>query len=450
MLPVIENGECRVVRAEIHWDRIRSGVWQLPAGMMLAGVLLFKLAVYLDAWIGEAEVLRALWLHSGTGDDARNLLSVLVSAMMTMATLVFSLTIVSLSVAASQFGSRLVRSYVRDTKSKVTLGIFAMTIIYCLLALRVVSGEMSPQAVPHLTVTLGLVLSVICVMAMVVLLHMVAHAIVVDEVIRRVGADLEESIASMPLKTDDAASTELPALEGFPGSEYPLRAATEGYIEAVRYEYLAKFAQEQDAFVSLDVMAGDFVAKGDRLGSFHAAVSTEAARELGPRLAACVLIGPERTPVQDLAFSIRHLVDVALRALSPAINDANTARVVIDRLRGALSRLFRRQLPTGRYADAQGVLRVVGRRHTYVDHIAHALDPIRHSATAQPVVVVTLLEALAKLMAHTSDPAVLRFILDQAEITAAASEGAPHDVAAIQRALAGTRECFEKRLLELG
>lgn len=438
-----------MVRAEIHWDRIRSGVWQLPVGMMLAGVLLFQLTVFLDARIGEAQVLGALWLHSGTGDDARNLLSVLVSAMMTMATLVFSMTIVSLSVAASQFGSRLVRSYVRDTRSKVTLGVFAMTIIYLLLALRVVSGEMSPRDVPHLTVTTGLVLSVVCVMAMVVLLHMVAHAIVVDEVIRRVGADLEESIRLLPLRADTTPSAEPPAPDAFAGSEYPLLAHAEGYVEAVRYEHLARDAQEFDAFVTLQAMAGDFVAKGDRLGSFHAGVTSEQARELGPQLAASVLIGMERTPVQDLAYSIRHLVDVALRALSPAINDANTAPVVIDRLRAALARLFRRQLPTGRYADASGVLRVVARRHTYVDHIAHALDPIRHSATSQPVVVISLLEALAKLMAHTDDPTILRFMMEQAEITAAASEGAPHDLARIQRAVQATRECFEKRLLEL-
>jgi uncharacterized membrane protein len=438
-----------MVRAEIQWDRIRSGVWQLPVAMMLAGVLLFQAMVWLDSVLGEDDLLRVLWAHSGTGDDARNLLSVLVSAMMTMATLVFSMTIVSLSVAASQFGSRLVRSYVRDTKSKVTLGIFAMTIIYLLLALRVVSGEMPAAAVPHVTVTLGLVLSVICVMAMVVLLHMVAHAIVVDEVIRRVGADLEESIRSMPRKAEGVAAPAPSPPEAFPGSKHPLLAASEGYIEAVRYERLAKIGQERNVFVSLMLMAGDFVAKGDRMGTFHVAGAAGGVDELGSELAACVLIGKERTPVQDLAFSIRHLVDVALRALSPAINDANTARVVIDRLRGALTRLFQRQLPAGRYADEKGIVRVVARRHTYVDHIAHALDPIRHSATSQPVVVVTLLESLAKLMAHTSDPAVLRFMMEQAEITAAASAGAPHDLASIRNALAATRECFEKRLVEL-
>ncbi|HEX2547624.1 MAG TPA: DUF2254 family protein, partial [Ramlibacter sp.] len=327
--------------------------------------------------------------------------------------------------------------------------IFAMTIIYCLLALRSVSGEMAAEAVPHFTVTLGLVLSVACVMAMVVLLHMVAHAIVVDEVIRRVGADLEESIASMPAKVDDAPSTQQPALEGFPGTEHPLRADAEGYVEAVRYEHLAREAQALDLYVTLQVMAGDFVAKGDRIGSLHAPAGRLDVAGLAPRFAGAVLIGKERTPVQDLAFSIRHLVDVALRALSPAINDANTARVVIDRLRGALTRLFRKQLPSGRYADEQGVLRVVGKRHSYVDHIGHALDPIRHSATSQPVVVITLLEALAKLMGHTSDPAILRFMMEQAEFTARASEGAPHDVQSVERALAATRECFDKRLLEL-
>jgi uncharacterized membrane protein len=435
-----------MVRAEIHWDRIRSGVWQLPAAMMAAGVLLFQATLWLDThWIGDAR-LPVLWLHSGTGDDARNLLSVLVSAMMTMATLVFSMTIVSLSVAASQFGSRLVRSYVRDTRTKVTLGIFAMTIIYLLLALRVVSGDMQPAAVPHVTVTLGLVLSVVCVMAMVVLLHMVAHAIVVDEVIRRVGADLEESIAGMPAKEARPSPPAAETLKAFPDGGQRLVAGAEGYVEAIRYEHLLKEAQERDLYVRLDVMAGDFVAKGDRIGSFHA---PDRDPQLASLLASAVLIGTERTPVQDLAFSIRHLVDVALRALSPAINDANTALVVIDRLRGALTRLFGKQLPTGSYVDDRGTVRIIARRHSHADHIAHALDPIRHRATAEPVVVIHLLEALRKLMAHTQDAAILRAMMDQAEVTASASEGAPHDQAAIARALGRTREAFEAKLLEL-
>lgn len=436
-----------MVRTEIHWDRIRSGVWQLPAAMMVAGVVLFRISLSLDAAIDNEALMRLPWLHSGTGDDARNLLSVLVSAMMTMATLVFSMTIVSLSVAASQFGSRLVRSYVRDTRTKLTLGIFAMTIVYCLLALRVVSGGMPPQQVPHLTVSLSLVLSVVCVMAMVVLLHMVAHAIVVDEVIRRVGMDLEASIAGLPMKT--RADPGEPPPEPFPGRVQELLAASEGYVEAVRYEHLARLAQEEDVFVTLEVIPGDFVAKGDRLGAVHLPSARNDLQALCARLAASVLVGSERTPVQDLAFSIRHLVDVALRALSPAINDANTARVVIDRLRGALTRLLRRQLPSGRYADERGVLRVVARCHTYLDHIAQALDPIRHSAAAQPVVVAALLDALARLMAHADDPAVLAALMEQAEVTAVSSEGTPHDQRTIARALARTRASFEQRRQQL-
>lgn len=383
--------------------------------------------------------MRALWLHSGTGDDARNLLSVIVSAMMTMATLVFSMTIVSLSVAASQFGSRLVRSYARDTRSKIALGIFAMTIIYCLLALRSVSSEMPTEAVPHVTVSVGLVLSVLCVLTMLVFLHMVAHAIVVDEVIRRVGVDLEETIAALAPRTE--ARHTPPLNEEFEGTEHPLLAHAEGYIQAIRYEHVMLQAYEGKVFVRLDLIPGDYVAQGDRLGSYYTA-GGDADAEIAKSLLKWVLIGAERTPVQDLAFSIRHLVDVALRALSPGINDANTARVVIDRLRGALSRLFSKQLPDGRYLDCDGLLRLAALRHTHLDHVRHALDPIRHSAASQPVVVVSLIEALTKLMAHTEDPTLLRFMMEQAEVTATACEGSPHDLTSVQRALQRAREYF--------
>jgi uncharacterized membrane protein len=147
--------------------------------------------------------------------------------------------------------------------------------------------------------------------------------------------------------------------------------------------------------------------------------------------------------VQDLAFSLRHLVDVGLRALSAAINDDNTALVVIDRLRGALARLLRRELPDGRHVDEAGVLRVVGPRHTHQDHIHHAVHAIRSSAAMRPVVAITLIEALAKLMPHARDVDMRRFLLDQAELVAHAGRVANEEVfeqAAIQRALDRARE----------
>jgi len=431
-------------RADIFKEQLRSGIWPLPLAMMLFGVFIFRLMLWFDEQGPHPWVLRTWWLTAGSGDDARNLLSVLVSAMITMASLVFSITVVALSVAASQFGSRLVRSYVRDTRSKFTLGVFAMTILYCLLGLRVVGTEMPTDQVPHLTVTLGLVLSVLCVFAMLLFLHMVAQAIVADEVIRRVALDLEESIAMLPHLSDDrGAQAQLELLE-LPPTPERVFAAREGYIEAILYRHLLARAEADDAYVNLQVMAGQFVAKGDLVATYARAGGRDAGFEQACRSA--VLIGAQRTPVQDLAFSIRHLLDIGLRSLSAAINDNNTALVFIDRLRGALTRLLRRELPSGRYADGRGVLRVLGPRYSHTDHIHHALHAIRHSAATQPVVVITLLDALAQLLTHAQGHEMRRFLLDQAELVATAGLKAndeEYERRAIDDALARVRTALE-------
>jgi uncharacterized membrane protein len=431
-------------RADIFKERLRSGIWPLPVAMMLAGVLVFRLMLWLDAQGPHPWVMRTWWLTAGSGDDARNLLSVLVSAMITMASLVFSITVVALSVAASQFGSRLVRSYVRDTRSKFTLGVFAMTILYCLLGLRIVGTEMPAEKVPHLTVSLGLVLSVLCVFAMLLFLHMVAQAIVADEVIRRVALDLEESIAMLPHARDPSGkATRLESL-ALPPTPWRVFAAAEGYIEAIRYADLLARAEGDDAYLNLQVMAGQFVAKGDLIATYARAGGRDERFEHDCR--AAVLIGPQRTPVQDVAFSIRHLLDIGLRSLSAAINDNNTALVVIDRLRGALTRLLRRELPSGRHADRHGVLRVLGPRYSHADHIHHALHALRHSAAAQPVVVITLLDALGQLLAHAQDSDMRRFLLAQAELVANAGLEAnqeEYEHRAIGEALARVRTALQ-------
>jgi uncharacterized membrane protein len=431
-------------RADIFLEQLRSGVWALPTAMMLLGAVLFRVCRLVDARRPDPALLQTLWLHSGSGADAANLLATLVSAMITMVSLVFSITVVALSLAASQFGSRLVRSYVRDFRTKLTLGMFAMTILYCMLGLKVVGAEMPAESVPHVTVSVGMLLALLCVFAMLLFLHMVAQAIVADEVIRRVGADLEESIASLPTMRAGASPPRDAGQLRLPPTRLPLLAGAEGYVEAIRYHALLGHAARQDAFVNLHVMAGDFVAKGDLIGTYARAGGADA--DFERHVADAVLIGPERTPVQDLAFSLRHLMDVGMRSLSAAINDDNTALVVIDRLRGALARLLRKELPDGRHVDDAGVLRVVGPHHTHEHHIHHALHALRTSASRSPVVVITLVEALAKLMPHAPDARLRRFLLDQAELAAQAGLTANEEVfeqAAITRAIERAREAHE-------
>lgn len=390
-------------RLPILRDKLRASLWPVPAVMLLAAMALFALARQVDAGDLDAALLRAWWLHSGNGDDARNLLSTLVAAIITMSSVVFSITIVALSLAANQFGSRLVRTYMTDLRSKLALGLFAATILYCLLALRVVGTDMPAAAVPHVTVSVGLALGTFCILALLFFLHVVARSIIVDEVIRRVASELDEQIALLPQL--DAARPEvdedaLPA--GFEGDHAVFRAAHSGYVRAIEYAEMVRAAQQSGAWVRVDVHAGGYVATGDCLGAVHPRAA--AAAPLLEQLRHAVVLGHTRTPTQDLVFSMRHLIDVALRALSPAINDANTARVVVDHLRGALSQLMGKALPERSWRDAAGVVRVQGQPFTHDDLLHAALEQIRHSAAADPGVVVALVLALGHVLEHARLP----------------------------------------------
>src|SRR5690606_39468438 len=131
-------------RAAVWVETLKAGMWTVPLGMVVLAIVLYAGAMRIDHVAPDQSMLQRWWLHSGSGDDARNLLSTLLTAIITMSSVVFSITTVALTLAAAQFGSRLVRVYMADTRTKIALGLFAMTTLYCLLALRSVQKDMSP------------------------------------------------------------------------------------------------------------------------------------------------------------------------------------------------------------------------------------------------------------------------------------------------------------------
>ena len=161
---------------------------------------------------------------------------------------------------------------------------------------------------------------------------------------------------------------------------------------------LTRSATRRDALVVLECRAGAFVAEQAWLARVHPPESLDEA--FAHEIRQAVLIGGQRTPVQDLEFSIRHLVDVALRALSFAINDPNTAIATIDRLRGALARILRKQLPSGVYRDAQGGLRVLVHETGFDGIFDAAFHQIRQAGAKDPAVVIHLLRAIGRLAEH--------------------------------------------------
>jgi uncharacterized membrane protein len=368
--------------------------------MLVLAVALREAAALVDARVDNAVAVSQWWLHSGSGDDARNLLSTLVGALITMASVMFSITMVVLSLAANQFGSRLIRTYMADIRTKVSLGWFVLTIVYCLLILRTVYTDLPPEEVPHVAVTLGLALALVCLLTLLLFLHMIARSMVADDVIRRVAEELETFLAQLPELGAETRPLATPLKHD--GPTRIVRARKEGYVQTIDYDALCVLACDRDIKVQIHCKAGAFVCHGDWIADVSPASAMDPT--LGAAIEGCVEIGAQRTPTQDIEFLIRHLVDIALRALSPGINDPRTATVVIDHLRAALARLMTREIRSTWRCGPDGTARVKGIDTTFSAILDEAFNQIRQVGAVQPAIVIHLLGAIDRLAEHIQIP----------------------------------------------
>ena len=380
------------------WDAVRTSLWLVPGLFFLAGIALAVAMLQLERGSTAGQIALGRWLSTGDGEDARTLLSTLLTAIITMASMAFSVTVVALSLAANTFGPRLIRTFRANLRTQLVLGTFVLAIVYLLLVLRAVEGASAPPEVPQIAVAVGSLLALLSVLALLAFIQGVATSIVADEVIRRVRSELDSAVSRLP----DLAGTEEPASGPLPpdfedaAARIPL--PREGYVQSVQFDEILAWAVKHDAVVRLDFRPGDFVVDGDAKVFVHPRPEDPARvrRELGR----FIVSGQARTPTQDLEFAIRHLVEVAVRALSPGINDPFTALAVIDRLRGGLARLCAKQFPAETLRDADDEVRVTRRVPTYAGAVDAAFNQIRQAGSAKPAVLIHLLEAIGEIAEH--------------------------------------------------
>lgn len=384
--------------AHTKLDGLRTNLWLVPAVMFLVGAALAYLMLRLSTFDTLFGVDVKGRFGGGDGEDARNLLSTLLTAVISLAGIVFSVTVVALSLAANAYGPRLIRTFRADRSTQFALGTFALTIVYLLLVLQAVRGEAGADDVQTLAVSFGSVLAFVCVIALIAFLQGVSSLIVADEVVRRVRREFDDIITRLPVIDKSAPPSEDCVPDDFEASASPLALPSEGYVQSIDFNGIMAWAKTRGAVVRLDVRPGDFVVDGDRKVHVQPAPAdaTVARRELGR----FIVSGPGRTPDQDFEFALRHLVEVALRALSPGINDPFTAIAVIDRLRGGITRLAGRQMPMGMLRDDDGSLRLIRRVNDFRGIVDAAFNQIRQSAVDKPAVLIHMLETFEALAEH--------------------------------------------------
>lgn len=362
--------------------------------MALAGV-----AVAIDASPVGAQLPD--WVYAGGADGARALLSTVAGSMVTVAGLGFSITIVALVLASTQFGPRLLTLFMRDSTSQVILGTFAGTFTYCVLVLRSIrsADEGGATFVPQLAVTIAIGLTLLSVAALVYFFHHVAVSIQAPKVAAAVARDLDRAIdnlypGGLGQSGPEPAPTDLPTIE----TDAVVLAASSGYVQVVDDALLLELAVQHDVCVTLRTRPGLFVVRGKPLIAVRPGAKLD--DHLASRLRSTLIIGDARTAEDDIEFSVRQLVEVALRALSPAINDPFTAMAAIDWLGAALARLAEVEFPSRYRYDRAGRIRVVADVPTF-GGITHTIfSRIRHYGGTSPVVLNRLLEAVTAFGPH--------------------------------------------------
>jgi len=406
-------------------DRLGSSYWFLPS-LMALGALLFSFATLaVDRTYAHASLPRLALLGAlNDADGARALLSTVAGSLITVAGVVFSMTLVGLSLASQQFGPRLVGNFMRDRGNQAALGIFVATFLYCLMVLRTVRSADAQQGiaafVPHVSVGVALVLTLASLGVLIYFIHHAAESVQVSYVLARVGRALTQQIlgfppADEPNDREAAGASAEPSVDAPEGGAVPatpalpeafqreavtIRSQRAGYVQAIDLGGLTALAAEHDALIRLHNPPGSFLMLGGPFADIH---PTEAAEALAGRIEGYYVLGAVRTPQQDPYFLFDQLLEVALRALSPGINDPFTAMTCIDRLAEAIDLLARRRLPPGHLEDDDGTLRLVVPRPELGALVEHLFGELRAHAAGDPMVARHLAHTLRRMQASAAN-----------------------------------------------
>ena len=428
------------------WQSMRSSFWFVPALMVVDAVVLAILLITLDTSVDLHLATRWPLLFGAGAAGARGLLTTVASSMITVAGLVFSITLVALSLTSSQYSSRVIRNFMRDRVNQWVLGTFVGIFAYCLVVLRTIRGGGEGAFVPSLAVLAGLLLAFVGIAVLIHFIHHIATSIQASSI---VATAAQETLAAVDHLFPDALAddgdegagdTLVSALDRQPW--LAVAAGKTGYIESLDTDALLDVARKLETILRMEHGVGEFVVSGTPLISLIDPGDLDDATPA--RLNAVYVISHQRTVEQDVAFGIRQVVDVAMKALSPGINDTTTAVMCVDYLAAILTRLTTRRIGTP-HALETGELRVIARGPSFEGLLSEAFDQIRQNAEGNVAVLLRLLGALHTIAGQTASPNrrwVIRQKVDQIEEAAERSIAAPHDRDRLANRLTQVREAL--------
>ena len=401
-------------------DRLRSSLFFIPMLCVIGGVLLGEAMLGVDGLVtGISPRLTA------TVESARTVLTTVAGATLTFAGIAFSVSLLLISLASSQYSPRVVHGMFRDPFNKRVMGLVIGTFTYCLVVLRAVREAVEgtdDAVVPSISILLAVALGIASILAIVAFINHAAHSMDVSSILRRVTDEvLTQARSAWPDPEPDAGPEAPPRGEEnetvrLPAGAVAVRFSRYGWVQNVDYDALLAVLPA-GASVRLETFAGRYAVANTPI--CHIFPPPEDAGDLADAVRATVMVGESRTLQQDMAYGVRQLSDVALKAMSPGINDPTTAHDAISHLGTVLADLLRRRPPPGRLTGEEGLVLLLPHATTHEQLVGIAFDEVRIASAEQPTVLIYLLDVLhtvERSLDELSRPSAVLALRGQADL----------------------------------
>ncbi len=397
-------------------DRLRGSLFFVPMLCVIGGVLLGEAMLGVDSLVTDISPRL-----TATVDSARAVLTTVASATLAFAGIAFSISLLLISLASSQYSPRVVHGMFRDPFNKRVMGLVIGTFTYCLVVLRAVRSaveDTGDAVVPSISILLAVVLGIASILAIVAFINHAAHSMDVSNILRRVTKEVLAQASSAWPEPDPQSRplAEAGVAEQLPEDADAVRFSTFGWVQNVDYAALLA-ACPPGATVQLETFAGQYAIENTPI--CRISPTPEDLEQLAAKVRAAVLVGETRTLQQDMAYGVRQLTDVALKAMSPGINDPTTAHDAISHLGMVLADLLSRQPPARRLFGPDGLVLLVPHATTHEQLIGLAFDEVRIASAEQPTVLIYLLEVLHHVeqsLGGLDRPAAVLELRGQAEL----------------------------------
>ncbi|MGA8847602.1 MAG: DUF2254 domain-containing protein [Nocardioides sp.] len=424
-------------------DRLRSSLFFIPMICVLGGIVLGEAMLLVDDAVTDID---PRW--TATVDSARTVLTTVASATLAFAGIAFSVSLLLISLASSQYSPRVVHGMFRDPFNKRVMGLVIGTFTYCLVVLRAVRtslDESGEAIVPSVSILLAVVLGIASILSIVAFINHGAHSMDVSKILHRVTREvLDQADDAWPEPEPDSTLDPDEPVPTLPNAAVAVRFDQHGWVQNIDYDRLLKLFP-QGSLVRLDTFAGRYAIHNAPICYvWPAPLDSDRVEEA---VRGAVMLGETRTLQQDVAYGVRQLSDVALKALSPGINDPTTAHDAISHLGAVLSDLLRRVLPAQQIKGTDGQVLLVPHATTHAQLVGLAFDEVRIAAAGQPTVLIYLLDVLHQIresLAERSHPDAVSALRRQADLIRSMNEEEDQQEADRDR----VREAYAQRYVD--